>query len=118
MNTGARPAIDTQSDDALLDWVQRQTLDYFWRFAHPVSGMARERSNPVPNYDYLETVTSGGTGFGVMALIAGASRGFLPPAAVRDRIHRMVDFLGFGRRRSRNAAIPSCASEVFISSSL
>src|SRR6185312_2432054 len=62
------------------------------------SGMARERSNPVPGYDYLETVTSGGTGFGIMALIAGASRGFLPLAAVRNRIRQIVAFLGRAER--------------------
>ena len=33
------------SDSALLDLVQKQTFRYFWDFAHPVSGMARERSN-------------------------------------------------------------------------
>lgn len=90
--------IAPHSDDALLDWVQRQTLDYFWSFAHPASGMARERSNTVPGYDYLETVTSGGTGFGIMALIAGASRGFLPLAAVRERIRKIVAFLGRAER--------------------
>ncbi len=68
------------SDAALLDLVQRQTLRYFWDFAHPASGMARERSNPVANYDYLETVATGGTGFGIMAMLAGAARGFLPRA--------------------------------------
>jgi hypothetical protein len=94
MNAAGRPAIETQSDEALLDWVQRQTLDYFWSFAHPLSGMARERSNQVPGYDYLETVTSGGTGFGIMALVAGASRGFLSPKEVCDRIRRIVAFLG------------------------
>jgi hypothetical protein len=94
MSGASRRDIAPASDEDLLDWVQRQTLDYFFGFAHPVSGMARERSNPVANYDYLETVTSGGTGFGVMALIAGASRGFLPRAAVRDRIRQIVAFLG------------------------
>jgi hypothetical protein len=81
------------SDDALLDCVQRQTVDYFWSFAHPTSGLARERNNPVPGYDYRETVTSGGTGFGVMALIAAAARGVLPHVAVRDRIRQIVAFL-------------------------
>jgi hypothetical protein len=81
------------SDDALLDLVQRQTLAYFWDFAHPASGMARERSNRDPNYDYLDTVTSGGSGFGIMAMLAGAARGFLPRAEVRERIARIVDFL-------------------------
>ncbi|HZD91451.1 MAG TPA: beta-glucosidase, partial [Pseudolabrys sp.] len=57
------------SDDALLDRVQRQTLRYFWDFGHPVSGMARERSNPVSGYDYRDTVTTGGTGFGLMAML-------------------------------------------------
>ena len=81
------------SDDALLDLVQRQTLNYFWEFSHPASGMARERSNPVSGYDYLETVSSGGTGFGTMAMLVGAQRGFLPRAQVLERIHTIVTFL-------------------------
>ena len=28
-----------------MDLVQKQTFRYFWDFAHPVSGLARERSN-------------------------------------------------------------------------
>lgn len=35
------------SDSELLDIVQRQTFRYFWHFAHPVSGLARERDNTV-----------------------------------------------------------------------
>src|SRR5580658_5106462 len=35
------------SDSVLLDIVQRQTFRYFWNFAHPVSGLARERDNTV-----------------------------------------------------------------------
>lgn len=82
-----------QSDHELLDLVQRQTLNYFWDFAHPASAMARERSNPVPGYDYLDTVCSAGTGFGIMALIVGAARGFLARAGVLERIGHMVEFL-------------------------
>src|SRR3546814_16385143 len=82
------------SDADLLDLVQRETLRYFWNFAHPESGMARERSNPVPQYDYRDTAASGGTGFGLMALLAGAERGFLPRAEVLDRIRGIVAFLG------------------------
>lgn len=93
-----------EPDADLLDWAQQRTLDYFWRFAHPVSGMARERSNPVPGYDYLETVTTGGTGFGIMALVTGAARGFLPLDAVRERIQRIVDFLD--RAEAHHGAFP------------
>src|SRR4030081_183574 len=35
------------SDSALLDIVQRQTFRYFWHYAHPVSGLSRERDNTV-----------------------------------------------------------------------
>ena len=86
------------SDDALLDLVQRQTLRYFWDFGHPASGMARERSNPVAGYDFQDTVTTGGTGFGIMAMIAGAARGFLPRDEVRKRVAQIVDFLARAER--------------------
>ena len=33
------------SDDELMTLVQKQTFRYFWDFAHPESGLARERSN-------------------------------------------------------------------------
>jgi hypothetical protein len=93
IGVAASASAQSLSDDALLDVVQRQTLNYFWDFAHPVSGMARERSNPVQAYDYAETVCTGGTGFGVMAMLVGAARDFLPRSAVLDRIARIVDFL-------------------------
>ena len=80
-------------DDALLDLVQRRTLSYFWEFGHPASGAACERSNPVPGYDYRDTVTSGGTGFGIMAMLAGASRGFFSRADVLARVTQIVAFL-------------------------
>jgi hypothetical protein len=99
-----RSSAGLQSDDALLDMVQRQTLTYFWEFGHPASGMARERSNPVRQYDYRETASSGGTGFGVMALLAGAERGFLPRAEVLDRIHGIVELLG--RAESHHGVFP------------
>lgn len=64
------------SDDQLLDLVQKQTFRYFWDFAHPVSGMARERSNN--SFDYgPEVVTTGGTGFGIMATIVASERKFI-----------------------------------------
>ncbi len=79
-------------DAALLDAVQRQTLRYFWDFAHPVSGLARERSNVA--YDYgLETVTSGGSGFGVMAIVAGVERGWIPRDEAARRLLHSTRFL-------------------------
>ena len=62
-----RPRI--RDDAALLEAVQRQTFRYFWDFAHPVSGLARERSNGDP-----DVVTTGGSGFGFMAIVIAAER--------------------------------------------
>ena len=80
------------SDDALLDLVQRQTLRYFWDFAHPNCGLARERSNVTPRYG-LEAVTTGGSGFGIMAIVAGVSRGWIARPEAVDRLWTMVRFL-------------------------
>ncbi len=79
-------------DEALLDLVQRQTLRYFWDFAHPVCGLARERSNVTPRYG-LETVTTGGSGFGVMAIIVGVARGWIGRAEAVERLWTMLRFL-------------------------
>jgi len=80
------------SDSALLDVVQRQTFRYFWDFGHPVSGLARERSNVA--YDYGdETVTIGGSGFGIMALIVADHRKWINHEQAVDRMLKIVDFL-------------------------
>lgn len=90
-NAAARPK--NLSDTALIELVQRQTFRYFWDFAHPVSGMARERSNIA--YDYgSEVVTTGGTGFGVMAVIVAANRGWITRDTAAKHLLKMVKFLG------------------------
>ncbi|MDQ6755505.1 MAG: Ig-like domain-containing protein [Bacteroidota bacterium] len=75
------------SDYALLDLVQQQTFKYFWDFGHPVSGLARERNTSG------ETVTSGGSGFGIMAIVTGISRNFITRAQGLARMQTMVSFL-------------------------
>lgn len=82
------------TDEALLDATQRETLKYFTDFAHPRSGMARERSNVVAQYGYdLDCVTTGGTGFGIMAMVAGAERGFITKDELRGHLTTIVEFL-------------------------
>ena len=75
------------SDNALLDLVQQQTLKYFYDFGHPISGLARERNTSG------DLVTSGGSGFGVMAMITGVSRNFITRSQGLSRIQTMVGFL-------------------------
>ncbi len=75
------------TDNALLDKVQQQTFKYFWDFGHPVSGMARERNTSD------EIVTTGGTGFGVMAIVTATSRGFITRADAATRVLKISNFL-------------------------
>jgi hypothetical protein len=79
-------------DSALLELVQRQTFRYFWDFAHPVSGLARERSNHAYDYGW-ETTTTGGTGFGIMAVVVAAERGWITRDTAVGHLLKMVRFL-------------------------
>ncbi len=80
------------SDNELLDVVQKQTFKYFWNFAHPVSGMARERSNTTFGYGN-EVVTTGGTGFGVMSIIVATERKWIERDTAAKQILKIINFL-------------------------
>ncbi len=75
------------SDSALLTLIQQQTFKYFWEFGHPVSGMSRERNTSG------DIVTSGGTGFGIMSMLAAVNRDFITRDEALTRINTIVDFL-------------------------
>ena len=75
------------SDEELLDLVQKQTFKYFWDFGHPTSGLARERNTSG------DIVTSGGSGFGIMAIVAAASREFITRQEGLERMQKIVGFL-------------------------
>lgn len=81
--------VNPPTDEALLDMIQRYTTRYFYDFAEPITGMARERSND----QHGEIVTTGGTGFGIMALIAGAERNYLTKQDAYTTIAKIVTFL-------------------------
>jgi len=75
------------SDDSLLTLVQKQTFKYFWDFGHPVSGLARERNSSG------ETVTTGGSGFGIMSIPVAINRNFITRADGLARMQEIVSFL-------------------------
>lgn len=83
------------TDKQLLDTVQYQTFQYFWEGAEPTSGMARERvhmDNAYPENDQ-DVVTLGGSGFGVLAILAGVERGFITRQQALERYQKIVDYL-------------------------
>jgi hypothetical protein len=75
------------SDDNLLTLIQQQTFKYFWDFGHPSCGMARERNS---SGDF---VTTGGSGFGIMAMIVGIERGFITRNEGISRLDKILGFL-------------------------
>ncbi|NLE35955.1 MAG: DUF3131 domain-containing protein [Bacteroidales bacterium] len=82
-----QPKFPLISDDELLDLIQRQTFKYFYDFAHPVSGLARERNTSG------DVVTIGGSGFGIMALVVAMERGFITRAEGLAHMDKILDFL-------------------------
>jgi hypothetical protein len=86
---------DSLPSDSLLTIVQHQTFKYFWDGGEPNSGMAPERINMdgvYPQND-KEVVTTGGSGFGVMAILAGIDRGFITREEGVQRLEKIVSFL-------------------------
>ncbi len=86
---------DSLSMEKLLDTVQKQTINYFWEGANPDSGLAPERIHMDGVYpsDDKNVVTIGGSGFGLMAILAGIERGFIPKKEGFERFQKIVDFL-------------------------
>jgi hypothetical protein len=75
------------SDDELLTLIQKQTFKYFWDFGHPVSGLARERNTSG------DIITSGGSGFGIMAIAVAIKRNFISRQEGLERMLKITDFL-------------------------
>lgn len=92
----ANPVLSLSTEDQrLFTEVQRQTFQYFWDGAEPNSGMARERihvDSVYPQHDQ-SIVTTGGGGFGVMAIITGMERDFISREEGRQRLEKIVGFL-------------------------
>lgn len=101
-STGEKPdyvpgrPVSFDSDSAMLDYIQRTTLNYMWDGAEPTSGLARERihlDGVYPEND-ADVVTIGGSGFGVAGLLVGIDRGFIGLEEGVARLTKIVDYLG------------------------
>jgi hypothetical protein len=85
----------SSADTSLFRVVQQQTFNYFWEGAEPNSGLARERIHTDGIYPQNDqsTVTSGGGGFGVMAILVGIERNFITRQQGLERFEKIVSFL-------------------------
>lgn len=83
------------TDDELFKLVQRNTFEYFWSGAEPTSGLACERihlDGVYPDNDQY-VVTTGGSGFGVMAILVGIERGFITRKEGFERLRHIAAWL-------------------------
>jgi hypothetical protein len=83
------------SEDSLLTLIQYQTFQYFWDNAETTSGLGKERThmdNVYPDNDQT-VVTTGGSGFGLMAILVGIERGFITREQGFERFTKIVNFL-------------------------
>ncbi len=83
------------SDDEFLDFIQKSHFNYMWEGAEPISGLALERihiDGVYPQND-AETITTGGSGFGIAGLLVGIDRGFITRKEGVERLHKISDYL-------------------------
>ena len=90
------PILSTH-DEALLGQVQRQTFGYFWEGGHPVSGLSRDRLKTTGNRPN-DLISVGGSGFGVMTMIAAVERGWITRTDATTRLDRMLSCLELAPR--------------------
>ena len=92
--------VEHSKEQHLMDQVQKDALKYFWDFAEPNSLLARERYHQDGVYPQNDShvVTTGGSGFGLMSLLVGVERGFIPRGEAVDRLTHIADFLASAER--------------------
>jgi hypothetical protein len=80
------------SDEALLDLVQRQTIGFFWDGAHAQSGLAFDRIR-LSGDAADDRLGIGGSGFGIMAILVAAERGWIGRDEAIARLSKIMDWL-------------------------
>ena len=87
--------LQIKSDEVLLTQVQKDALKYFWEYAEPNSKLGRERYHEDHIYPQNDknVITTGGSGFGMMTVLVGVERKFIPRKEAVQRLTTMADFL-------------------------
>lgn len=81
------------SEDELVATVQKDVFNYFWEYAHPKSKLARERLHEDNlNFD-SNTVTIGGSGFGLLNIILGIENNFISKQEGITHLETALTFL-------------------------
>lgn len=92
------PVVEKLSDIEMMDLTQKETFKYFWDFAEANSGAAKERYHPKNPTLNQNVVATGGTGFGLMAILVGIERGYVTREQAVTRLSKIVQFFETANR--------------------
>lgn len=87
------PPVSTLGETELLDLTQKETFKYFWDYAEINSGCARERYHVDDPSNDANTISTGGTGFGLMSILVGIERNFITRKEGTERVSKILTFL-------------------------
>jgi len=85
--------VQIQSDLELIESVQKDVFKYFWDYAHPYSKLARERLHENDISFDVNTVTTGGSGFGLLNIIMGIDNNFISRIEGINQLETALNFL-------------------------
>jgi hypothetical protein len=89
--SGASP-VASQTDDQILDEIQRAAFSFFWNEAGPATGQVKDRA--LANGNDTRTISSiAATGFGLTALCIGDARGYAASSDIKQRVRATLRFL-------------------------
>jgi hypothetical protein len=84
--------LSAQTDDQLLDEIQRASFDFFWTEAGSSTGQVKDRA--LANGNDTRTMSSiAATGYGLAALCIGDSRGYKSSTDVKERVRTTLRFI-------------------------
>lgn len=87
-SASATASTHPMTDDELLTMVEEASFRYYWEADEPHSGMTREST---PGND--DIIAVGASGFGAMATMVGAERGFITHQQAVERLLKITAFL-------------------------
>jgi hypothetical protein len=86
------PVVEKLTDIEMMELTQKETFKYFWDFANTNSGAAKERYHPKNPTLNQNVVATGGSGFGLMAILVGIERGYVSRNEAVIRLAKILSF--------------------------
>lgn len=87
------PVTTVYTDPQIIEMTQKEVTKYFWDYAEVNSKLARERYHTDNPGTDAATVTTGGSGFGLMTLLVAIKNGYIPRAEAVSRLTTSLNFL-------------------------